>query len=128
MTDKVEAVSYVKNGKGVTEDMVDVEYDVSKYNMKSTEETRTMIERIWSRRTQENSRLYNATKFRLAAHCWDSDRRRVTMRVGLTDYKDHVGTNLSLDVAKYVGTGDTKVTTLHNFEDYHNVSFVFSLT
>lgn len=113
MTDKVEAVSYVEDGKGVTEDMVDVEYDVSKYNMKSTEETRNMIEGIWSKRTQENSRLYNATKFRLASHSWDSyNKQRVVMKVGLTDYKDHVGTNLSLDVAKYIGTGDTKVETL----------------
>lgn len=109
----MEAVSYVEDGKGVTEDMVDVEYDVSKYNMKSTEETRNMIEGIWSKRTQENSRLYNATKFRLASHSWDCDnKQRVVMKVGLTDYKDHVGTNLSQDVAKYIGTGDTKVETL----------------
>ena len=121
MTDKVEAVSYVEDGKGVTEDMVDVEYDVSQYNMKSSDETREMIERIWRQRTKENSRLYNASKFRLASHGWDTDKRRVGMRVGLTDYKDHVGTNLSPDVAKYIGTGNSKVTFLQNNEHEHHL-------
>ena len=30
------------------------------------------------------------------------------MMVGLTDYKDHMGTNLSADVDKYVGVGDSR--------------------
>ena len=39
------------------------------------------------------ARIYNASKFRLASHRWAAGE--VLLRVGLTDYKDHVGTNLS---------------------------------
>ena len=52
-------------------------------------------------------RIYNASKFRLASHRWAAGE--VLLRVGLTDYKDHVGTNLSPDVQKFIGQGDDKV-------------------
>ena len=98
----------MKDGRGVLEEQVEVDYDVEKYKMKETQETRSMIEMLWRRRTQENSRIYNASKFRLAGHGWDEEKGRVVMRVGLTDYKDHVGTNLSPDVDQYMGDGDEK--------------------
>ena len=35
---------------------------------------------------------------------WNS----TTPKVGLTDYKDHMGTNLSPEVDKWVGTGEQR--------------------
>ncbi|XP_068247969.1 uridine diphosphate glucose pyrophosphatase NUDT22-like [Palaemon carinicauda] len=51
------------------------------------------INNVWKEKTSKNSRLYNASKFRLsrwylAEECWVLD-------VGLTDYKDLCGTNLA---------------------------------
>ena len=106
----LEAVSYVIDGRGVSEEMVDVDYDAEKYKMKEIPETRKMIETIWAERTKRNSRIFNQSKFRLAHHSWDSASLKLKMKVGITDYKDHVGTNLSPDVQKYLGTGDEKVT------------------
>lgn len=106
----LEAVSYVIDGRGVSEEMVEVDYDAEKYKMKEIPETRKMIETIWAERTKRNSRIFNQSKFRLAHHSWDSASLKLKMKVGITDYKDHVGTNLSPDVQKYLGTGDEKVT------------------
>jgi len=104
----LEAVSYVIDGRGVSEEMVEVDYDAEKYKMKEIPETRKMIETIWAERTKRNSRIFNQSKFRLAHHSWDSASLKLKMKVGITDYKDHVGTNLSPDVQKYLGTGDEK--------------------
>ena len=100
LTDDLETVSYIKDGRGVLEAGVRVEYDVEKFNMKETAETRTMIEQLWAERTRSNARIYNASKFRLASHRWAAGE--VLLRVGLTDYKDHVGTNLSPRVHDYI--------------------------
>ena len=107
----MEAVSYIEQGKGrgVTEDDVEVVYDVTKYNMKKTEETQKMIEKLWTKRIVDNARIYNASKFRLASHQWNCDTSKLEMRVGITDYKDHCGTNLSPNVQDYIGKGETKV-------------------
>ena len=98
----------IKNGRGLLEEEVRVDYNTAKYNMKETRETRDMIERLWGERTKGNSRLFNASKFRLAGHGMSQDGV-VELRLGVTDYKDHVGTNLSPDVQKYIGEGNTKV-------------------
>ena len=90
------------------EEEISVDYNTAKYNMKETKETRDMIERLWAERTKGNARIYNASKFRLAGHGLNQEGR-VELRVGVTDYKDHVGTNLSPDVQKYIGQGDEKV-------------------
>ena len=108
MNDTLEIASYIRDGKGVAEKDVDVSFEIEKYAMVETDETRDMIERIWSVKSQENARLFNQSKYRLASHGWDEDVRRMKMMVGLTDYKDHMGTNLSKDVDKYVGVGDSR--------------------
>ena len=99
----------IKNGRGLLEEEVRVDYNTAKYNMKETRETRDMIERLWAERTNGNARLFNASKFRLAGHGPSQEGGVFELRVGVTDYKDHVGTNLSPDVQKYIGEGDTKV-------------------
>ena len=107
----MEAVSYIEQGKdrGVTDDDVDVVYDVLKYNRRKTEETQNMIEKLWTKRIADNRRIYNASKFRLASHQWNRDTNKLEMKVGITDYKDHCGTNLSPNVLDYIGKGETKV-------------------
>ena len=99
----------IKNGRGLLEEEVRVDYNTAKYNMKETKETRDMIERLWGERTKGNTRLFNASKFRIAGHGPSKEGGEVELRVGVTDYKDHVGTNLSPDVQKYIGEGDSKV-------------------
>ena len=109
-------MSYISNGRGVSEAMVQVEYNPAKFNMKETEETRKMIEMLWVERTRDNDRIFNASKFRLAGHKWDEECQMMKMVVGITDYKDHVGTNLSPDVHKYIGEGDNKVCNTLDFK------------
>ena len=46
----------MQNGRGLLEKEILVEYDTAKYNMKETEETRSMIERLWGERTRSNAR------------------------------------------------------------------------
>lgn len=104
----LELASYIKNGKGVKEHEVKVHFDIEKYAMTETEETRKMIEAIWNIKSKNNSRLFNQSKYRLANHCWDEDSEAVEMFVGLTDYKDHMGTNLSDDVDKYIDVGSSR--------------------
>ena len=104
----MEIASYIKDGKGVAEEDVDVHFEIEKYAMVETNETRDMIERIWSLKSKENARFFNQSKYRLASHNWDEDTRRMKMMVGLTDYKDLMGTNLSADVDKYIGVGDSR--------------------
>ena len=58
LTDDLETVSYIKDGRGVLEAGVRVEYDVEKFNMKETAETRTMIEQLWAERTRSNARNF----------------------------------------------------------------------
>lgn len=105
----LESISIIKNGRGLLEEEIRVDYNTAKYNMKGTKETRDMIERLWGERTKSNARIFNASKFRLAGHCLSKEEDALELRVGITDYKDHVGTNLSPDVQKYIGQGDDKV-------------------
>ncbi|KAI4304661.1 hypothetical protein MLD38_040138 [Melastoma candidum] len=59
------------------------------------------IDEIWGQRVQRNPSLYNGKKFRYAgyaAHTGGSDSNqvsRVTLHLGLTDYRTFVGTNLN---------------------------------
>ena len=62
LTDDLETVSYIKDGRGVLEAGVRVEYDVEKFNMKETAETRTMIEQLWAERTRSNARISAANR------------------------------------------------------------------
>merc|ERR1711865_536858 len=51
------------------------------------------IDQVWQSRVEGNPRLFNGTKFRMgSATCTDS---QITLHLGLTDYKSHLGTNLA---------------------------------
>ena len=79
---------------------MEVDWRPDRFKMLETEQTRRMIETRWAEATKQNSRLYNASKYRLAA-C-SLHEGKLVLRVGLTDYKDHVGTNLSPTAGQYV--------------------------
>ena len=104
----MEVSSYISQGKGVLEDQVDVDFNIARYAMVETEESRDMINMIWKRKTESNPRLFNQSKYRLAGESFQEEEGRVSLQVGVTDYKDHVGTNLSEQVDEYLGEGDQR--------------------
>ena len=117
VSESLEAVSYCdigKTGRGVTEDMVEVDFNVTKYKMKENEDTRKIIESKWQKKTAGNDRIFNATKFRIASHKWDSASGKLQLKIGITNYKDHVGTTLSPEMSQFEGQGDSRVRK-HNF-------------
>lgn len=52
------------------------------------------IDRVWEARLKQNNRLFNGSKFRLASIDVDSEGCTV-LNLGLTCYKDFIGTNWS---------------------------------
>ena len=102
----LEAVSYITGGRGLLEEEVELDWSPERFSMLETKESRGMIESRWAEAVRENSRLYNASKFRLAGERMEDGKLR--LRVGLTDYKDHVGTNLSPRAGEYVMEGCEK--------------------
>lgn len=63
------------------------------YGRKTSKETEEKIDSIWETKCAENSRLYNASKFRLAGY--ETLQEALILHFGLTCYKDMCGTNLS---------------------------------
>jgi len=101
----LEVSSYITEGAGLLESEVDVDFDIEEYAMKETESIRDEINKLWKKKTQNNPRLFNQSKYRLAAESYHEKEGRVGLHVGLTNYKDHVGTNLSDQVEEYLGEG-----------------------
>ncbi|CAH8356544.1 unnamed protein product [Eruca vesicaria subsp. sativa] len=67
------------------------------------------IGQAWEQRTQGNSALFNGQKFRFGSLCLDGDAgtdevSHVCLRLGLTDYRTFVGTNLSSQWEKFLVT------------------------
>ncbi|XP_018434024.1 nudix hydrolase 9 [Raphanus sativus] len=67
------------------------------------------IAQAWEQRTQGNSSLFNGQKFRFGSLCLDGDGGtnevpHVCLRLGLTDYRTFVGTNLSSQWDKFLVT------------------------
>jgi hypothetical protein len=66
--------------------------------------TEHRVGELWDAKLASNARLFNGTKFRLAGVEWQSRSvasdgggdggRRLLLRLGLTDYREYVGTNL----------------------------------
>ena len=93
-SDLLEALSYISSGRGLMEEEVVVEFSPERFRMLETEETRRMIERRWEEARSANSRLYNASKYRLAGQRMEAGR--LVLQVGLTDYKAQSSSPLSL--------------------------------
>ncbi|EOA24431.1 hypothetical protein CARUB_v10017689mg, partial [Capsella rubella] len=69
------------------------------------------ISEVWDKRTQGNSSLFNGQKFRYGSYCLDGDGGtnevpHVCLRLGLTDYRTFVGTNLSSLWEKFIVTSE----------------------
>ncbi|KAF2577447.1 hypothetical protein F2Q68_00005374 [Brassica cretica] len=67
------------------------------------------IAQAWEQRTQGNSSLFNGQKFRFGSFCLDGDAGtnelpHVCLRLGLTDYRTFVGTNLSSQWEQFLVT------------------------
>lgn len=63
------------------------------YGRKTSKEVEEKIESLWAAKCTKNTRLYNASKFRLAG-C-EVLQETLVLHFGLTSYKDVCGTNLS---------------------------------
>ncbi|KAI5322130.1 hypothetical protein L3X38_031202 [Prunus dulcis] len=58
------------------------------------------VSEIWDQRVHKNPSLYNGTKFRYGKHIWhdgggSNQEPHVCLHLGLTDYRNFVGTNLN---------------------------------
>ena len=102
-------MEFVDNGElrliptpqGFTEDEVSVEFDPTKFNRrkrvviqnsiddKGTDESK--IDEFWREKKENNSRLFNQSKFRLSSCKYsinpENMNPRVEIKVGITDYK-----------------------------------------
>ena len=81
-SDLLEAVSYLRAGRGLVEQEVVVDFSPAKFNMMETVESRRMIEERWAEATAANRRLYNASKFRLAGRVDVLERSEIERHCG----------------------------------------------
>ena len=73
---------------------VSVDWDPVCHAMQQTDQTKKEIAERWVAATSANHRLFNQSKFRLAGAVTGLAGGGVSLQVGLTDYRDHVGSNL----------------------------------
>ncbi|CAH1792348.1 unnamed protein product [Owenia fusiformis] len=68
------------------------------------------IETIWDNRKKKNSTLFNGTKFRLDTVCqlFNKETLTFTLNLGLTDYKDFIGTNWSPNAKQILQHGENE--------------------
>lgn len=61
------------------------------------------ISEIWAKRIFDNPKLWNGTKFRL--HSIENKNKNVTFNIGITCYRDFIGTNWSPDIKELQAFG-----------------------
>jgi hypothetical protein len=76
----------------------------AEFNRKSTPNIDSDIEVIWNKRLKENPKLYNGTKFRLDSA--EMDGKHCVLNIGITCYKDFIGSNWSPDARKLQINGE----------------------
>ena len=82
------------------------------FNRKKAPHIEHLIEKNWTRFKQDlGDKLYNGRKFRINDVKLIGDE--VIVEVGLTDYKDHVGTNLGQDVSSFLEFGEASFGNKH---------------
>ncbi len=90
------------------------------FDHETTDQLENIIEQVWKAKTAKNARLYSKSKFRLGSILDSrkrnidiyrpqrvSDQSKITLGIGTSDYRQHVGTNLnpeSVDYIKKCGT------------------------
>jgi len=104
--------SRVKSGRGLTQDELTVNFQPEKFaRIKLNDEFEGNIAKIWHERTSENSKIFNASKFRyIFGHhlpktissffsYFDLKRgeetNQLVLDLGLTDYRHLLGTHYS---------------------------------
>jgi len=104
---------------GLKKEQVEV-FLSDEFDHETTEQLESIIEQVWKEKTAKNERLYSKSKFRLGS-ILDSQKRnidiyrpqrvsehnKITLGIGTSDYRQHVGTNLnpeSVDYIKKCGT------------------------
>ena len=73
-----------------------INFNPTSFNRRSNFDLENVISETWSKKCKENEKLFNGSKFRHAASRLKESR--LELDVGLTCYKDLVGTNLSAEV------------------------------
>ncbi|CAH1262742.1 NUDT22 [Branchiostoma lanceolatum] len=88
---------------GLPKSRVRVDFSSEKYGRKVEPSTEPNIARFWEDHKRNNPRLFNGSKFRMqSVDMLERDgegNNLVTFRIGLTDYRDFMGTNMSRDAA-----------------------------
>ena len=97
-----------------------VDFDESQYNRKKSAnpEFESEIDRIWNEKKKVGNRIYNASKFRFSGFATPKTAGgEIELRIGLTDYKDLLGTHYGAvepeegaNVSNAVGVGAITVT------------------
>ncbi|KAJ8768774.1 hypothetical protein K2173_023678 [Erythroxylum novogranatense] len=77
-------------------------------------ELENSIDKIWDQRVQKNASLYNGKKFRYGGYSLlrgdgSNEDSLVCLRLGLTDYRTFVGTNLSPSWEKFLAASEDDV-------------------
>lgn len=79
------------------------------YNRKKLPpEFESKIEETWREKTSKNSTLHNGTKFRLDSITGDEHSEKVVFNLGITCYKDFIGSNWSPDAKLYCSFGSSE--------------------
>lgn len=111
--DKDIKVMYLASHVLISQDNVEVEMSIG-FNRKSLPSGFSdEIIQIWEKRTQMNSTLFNASKFRLSSITGHTDI--VKLKIGLTSYKDFIGTNWSPNAARLADMGISEHNDSHAF-------------
>lgn len=93
--------------KGLLEGEVGIDYDVFSFGRNTSRtEHDDAIQVLWDEKTSgSQTRVYNASKFRLQGLGVDPELNRFVLRVGLTDYRDLLGTHYSKHTKQMVQDG-----------------------
>ncbi|XP_057706779.1 uridine diphosphate glucose pyrophosphatase NUDT22 isoform X2 [Corythoichthys intestinalis] len=112
--------------RGLRQSQVDVELS-EKYNCQMDVDLQRHIEEVWTARVSKEPWLFNGAKFRLHSfhtaspatqnlefiHSQTRDDKEttplLTLRVGITSYKDYLGTNWSSRAAELIRRGEAEL-------------------
>lgn len=101
------------SGRGVPAAAVSV--SLSAAHDRVPHESDACIDARWEEKKRSSAKLFDMSKFRLRSASWDSNGRTVRLELGLTGYKEYVGTNqlpqrerLALEAAGAYSHGDKR--------------------
>ena len=90
-------------GKPIPRDRIHVHLSGDYNRKKLPVDLENKIDSCWTARLKKNPKLWNGTKFRLESAKQHNDL--VTMNIGITSYKDFIGTNWSPNAQDYKEMG-----------------------